>query len=121
MSTVPAPQRQTEWRDICGIDDLVENSGICARIHGKQVALFLVPDAEPPVYALDNWCPAAQANVLSRGIVGDMNGELVVASPLYKEHFLLRTGACMEKPLSVSTWPVRLSGERILIQAPLPV
>jgi assimilatory nitrate reductase catalytic subunit len=37
-------------------------------------------------------------NVLSRGIVGDLGGELVVASPLYKQHFSLITGRCLEEP-----------------------
>ena len=36
------------------------------------------------------------ANVLSRGIVGDLKGELVVASPVYKQHFSLLTGRCLE-------------------------
>ena len=34
--------------------------------------------------------------MLSRGIVGDLKGELVVASPVYKQHFSLRTGRCIE-------------------------
>ena len=33
----------------------------------------------------------ARANVLSRGLVGDLQGERVVASPIYKHHFSLRT------------------------------
>ena len=41
------------------------------------------------VYALDNFDPHSGANVLSRGIVGDLSGELVVASPVYKHHFSL--------------------------------
>ena len=34
--------------------------------------------------------------MLSRGIVGDLKGELVVASPVYKQHFSLLTGRCVE-------------------------
>ena len=117
MSNVTALQRKTEWLDLCAMDDLVEYAGVSARANGKQLALFLVPDAEPAVYVLDNWCPAAEANVLARGIVGDINGELVVASPLYKEHFSLLTGQCLEKPLSVRTWPVAVQDGRVLVQA----
>ena len=49
-----------------------------------------------PVFALGNRDPFSKANVLSRGIVGDLKGELVVASPVYKQHFSLRTGRCVE-------------------------
>jgi NAD(P)H-dependent nitrite reductase small subunit len=47
--------------------------------------------------------------VLSRGIVGDLKGELVVASPIYKQHFSLATGRCAEQPeVSVAVFPVRV-------------
>lgn len=108
MSNVIAMQPKAEWQEICSLDDLVAYSGISARVNGVQIALFYVPDAEPSVYALDNWCPAANANVLAHGIVGDINGELVVASPLYKEHFSLTTGQCLEKALQVRVWPVAI-------------
>lgn len=112
-----AVQLKNEWTDVCSIKDLVEYSGISAIIHGQQLAIFYVPDAEPAAYVLDNFCPSAQANVLARGVVGDINGELVVASPIYKEHFALATGQCLEKPLSVQTWPVSMQGGRVLVMA----
>ena len=115
MSNVIAMQPKAEWQDICSTDDLVAYSGISARINGVQIALFYVPDAEPKVYALDNWCPAAGANVLARGIVGDINGELVVASPLYKEHFSLTTGRCLEADLQVRVWPATIHNGRVTI------
>lgn len=108
----------SRWINICGAEDLVPFSGIPAFVAGEQAAIFYVPDAIPQVYALDNWCPCAEANVLSRGIVGDVSGELVVASPLYKEHFSLTTGECVEKPASVRVWPVCVQGDRVLLQLP---
>ena len=45
---------------------------------------------------MGNRDPFSGANVLSRGIVGDLKGELVVASPVYKQHFSLLTGRCVE-------------------------
>ena len=44
------------------------------------------------MYAIGNYDPASDANVLARGIVGDIGGEIVVASPIYKQHFSLRHG-----------------------------
>ena len=108
---------QSEWIDICGLDDLVAYSGVSALVGETQIAIFYIPGAEPALYALDNWCPAAKANVLSRGIVGDVNGEFVVASPLYKEHFSLITGHCVEKPLQVSVWGIRLMGNRVQVSS----
>ena len=57
-----------------------------------------VPGRRRRVHAIGNHDPASDANVLSRGIVGDIGGELVVASPMYKQHFSLLTGRCLEEP-----------------------
>lgn len=104
------------WQDICDSRDLVPFGGICALAEQHQLALFYLPDSDPAVYALDNWCPSASANVLARGIVGDLQGELVVASPLYKDHFSLIDGHCIEKPLQVKRWPARIQEGRVLVK-----
>lgn len=117
-NNVTSIKQATGWHDVCVLDDLVPYSGVPALVAGTQVAIFHVPDANPPIYAVDNFCPCANANVLARGIVGDINGELVVASPLYKEHFRLTTGECVEKPAAVRVWPVQLQGERVLLKQP---
>ncbi|MGK0500219.1 MAG: nitrite reductase (NADH) small subunit [Oceanicoccus sp.] len=81
---------------VCKQSDLIVNSGINALVDGQQVALFYSTTAEPKVYAIGNWDPIGKANVLSRGIVCDIDGRLTVASPLYKQHFDLITGKCLE-------------------------
>ena len=78
---------------ICRLDDILPDTGVCALVEGEQVAVFRIEDE---VYAVGNRDPLSNANVLSRGIVGDLNGELVVASPVYKQHFSLKTGRCVE-------------------------
>jgi nitrite reductase (NADH) small subunit len=108
------------WYDVCELSDLVEGGGVCALIDGRQVAIFYLPAENPPLYAIDNHDPIGAANVLYRGIVGDIDGELVVASPLYKEHFSLRSGRCLERPVAVRVWPARLCGDRVELQAPAP-
>jgi nitrite reductase (NADH) small subunit len=115
MNTAQNLQSRQQWVDVCSRNDLVDYSGISALVGKQQLAIFCVPDAEPAVYALDNFCPSAQANVLARGMVGDICGELVVASPLYKEHFSLASGKCLEKPLSVRVWPVSVQAGRVLV------
>jgi assimilatory nitrate reductase catalytic subunit len=79
---------------VCRLEDIVPNTGVCALVRGRQVAIFRLDDDS--VYALDNRDPFSKANVLSRGIVGDLRGELVVASPVYKQHFNLVSGRCVE-------------------------
>jgi NAD(P)H-dependent nitrite reductase small subunit len=79
---------------VCALDDIVPNAGVAALVDGEQVALFRLDDDS--VHAVGNRDPFSGANVLSRGIVGDLKGELVVASPVYKQHFELLTGRCVE-------------------------
>jgi len=106
----------SEWVAVCKLNDIVPNMGVCALVDGRQVAVFRLNDNS--VYAIDNRDPFSRANVLSRGIVGDLKGELVVASPVYKQHFSLTTGQCLEDPgVRVAVFPVRIDGDAILVQA----
>lgn len=82
-----------QWQNVCSVDDLQEDSGVCAQVDGQQVAVFYFANK---VYAINNYDPFGQANVLSRGIIGDLKSQLVVASPLHKQHFNLLTGVCLE-------------------------
>jgi nitrite reductase (NADH) small subunit len=104
------------WQDVCERSDLVAGSGVCALVGSEQIALFYLPGERQQVYALGNRDPMGGANVMSRGILGDVGGQLVVASPLYKQHFSLDTGACLEQEsVRVEVYDVRLEGDRVLI------
>ena len=104
---------------ICKTVDLDKNSGVCALINqqgqDRQVALFYLPQTEQKIFALDNWDPLGEANVISRGIVGSVGEELVVASPLYKQHFSLLTGKCLEADVSLQTYAVGISGDDVVL------
>ncbi len=107
---------QYEWQALCKRDDLVAGSGVCALMGDAQLALFYLPGEVQEVFAIGNHDPIGGANVLSRGIVGDVGGELVVASPLYKQHFRLIDGSCVEDAaVSVPVYRVRLQDEDVLI------
>ena len=109
---------QLNWQPLCQRDDLVANSGVCALLGKEQVALFYLPGEEQEVFAISNRDPIGGANVLSRGIVGDLRGRLVVASPLYKQHFDLQSGECLEEDdIAVEVYAVRLEGDSVLIKA----
>ena len=103
------------WVCICELDDLWPNIGVGALVNGRQIAVFRIGET---LYALDNYDPASGANVLSRGIVGDLKGECVVASPLYKHHYSLATGRCLEDSAkSVNVYPVKALDGRVWVNA----
>lgn len=85
----------SRWQTVCSVADLQPDAGVCALVSGLQVALFYMPK-DKAVFAVNNYDPYGHANVLSRGIIGDIGGQPVVSSPLYKQHFNLNTGACLE-------------------------
>lgn len=100
---------------VCGLDDILDGAGVCALVDGEQVALFRVGDE---VFAVENRDPFSAANVISRGLVGDLGGQLVVASPVYKQHFNLRSGRCLEdEAVSLRTWPCGLLDGRIWVES----
>jgi nitrite reductase (NADH) small subunit len=83
-----------DWVEICGYDAIYPDTGVCALVDGRQVAIFRLADGT--LHAVSNHDPFSGANVLSRGIVGDRLGEPKIASPIYKQTFNLRTGQCYE-------------------------
>src|SRR5215469_12749622 len=98
---------------VCALEDILPNAGACALVEGRQIAIFRVDD---DLFALDNFDPASAANVLSRGIVGELKGERVVASPLYKHHYCLSSGRCLEdSSQSVNVYPVRVMDGRVWV------
>ncbi|PLA74965.1 nitrite reductase (NAD(P)H) small subunit [Hydrogenovibrio sp. SC-1] len=103
-----------EFRKVCQVSDLVSNSGVAALIESQQVALFYVEDE---VFALSNYDPVGQANVLSRGMVGDLKGELMVASPLQKQHYSLKTGICLDdETVSISKFETKIENQSVWVK-----
>ena len=102
------------WTAVCTIDDILPDTGVCARVEQRHVAIFRV--GVDRFFAIDNFDPKSQASVLSRGLVGNLGQRLVVASPLYKHHFDLSSGECLEAPEhSVRAYPVRADRQRVLV------
>jgi nitrite reductase (NADH) small subunit len=104
------------WLDVCSIDDLQPDSGVCALLDGQQVAIFWLAETDAKIYALSNYDPFGKANVLSRGLTGDIGGQPVIASPLYKQHFNLQTGICLEdETVKIPTYPIRIDNGRVQV------
>jgi NAD(P)H-dependent nitrite reductase small subunit len=80
--------------EVCRLKALPIERGAAALVRGVQVALFRTFDDS--VYAVQQRDPYSGANVISRGIVGSRGDAPTVASPMYKQVFDLRTGACLD-------------------------
>jgi nitrite reductase (NADH) small subunit len=93
---------------VCTISELERERGLAALIDGEQVALFRTHDDR--IHAVQQLDPYSAAYVMSRGIVGTKGDAPTVASPMYKQVFDLRTGACLETQgkdeHSLQVWPV---------------
>lgn len=104
------------WNAVCSLDDIAPNLGICALVQDRHVAVFHVPGEEGRLFAIDNFDPNAQASVLSRGLIGNLGERIVVASPIYKHHFCLESGECLEAPEnSVSAYNVRVENSTVWV------
>ena len=92
--TILKDMNELNWVEVCALDDITPNTGVGALIENKQIALFRVGH-EKRVYALSNQDPFSKAFVMSRGILGDLQGERVVDSGIYNIVFCLATVGCM--------------------------
>jgi nitrite reductase (NADH) small subunit len=83
------------WFAVCELTDLTPGRGVAALLpDGTQVAIFL--DRAGRAYAIGNRDPFTGAYVLSRGLLGTVQGRSFVASPLLKQRFDLETGSCLD-------------------------
>jgi nitrite reductase (NADH) small subunit len=107
------------WIRVCQLDDLVKNSGVCALVEEQQVALFKIDtQTESEIFAITNWDPIGKAQVLYRGIIGSIEEDIVVASPLYKQRFSLVTGKSYDAEISpLTVYPVKVTENDVFIAA----
>lgn len=103
------------WTAVCDSSEIGESLGVRALFDGEQVAIFKLSKKLYAVNAID---PFTKTAVLSRGIVGDLQGQVVVASPIYKQHFNLESGQCLEDAdVSVKVYPVREEAGKVQLGA----
>ena len=106
--------RTLAFTPVCTVDDILPDTGVCALLQGRHVAVFRV--GKDRFHAIDNVDPKSGASVLARGLVGNLGERVVVASPLYKNHFDLATGECLEAPeQSVRAHRVKVDAGRVLV------
>ncbi|MEO1589847.1 MAG: nitrite reductase small subunit NirD [Cyanobacteria bacterium J06632_22] len=106
------------WVTVCSLDAIAPNTGVNALIGTEQVAIFRIGSTDE-LYATGNFDPFSKAFVMSRGILGDRQGVLKVASPIYKQNFNLKTGICLDdETVSIPVYPVRIADGQVQIGTP---
>lgn len=106
-----------KWETVCALGAIAPNTGVTALLGTEQVAIFRIGQTDE-VYAVGNFDPFSKAFVMSRGIVGDRQGVLKVASPIYKQNFNLKTGVCLDdETVTLPVYPARVTKNQIQIGA----
>jgi nitrite reductase (NADH) small subunit len=105
------PVEETEikvWFKAAPVEDFPEDGGACVKYQDMQIAVFNFRRRNE-WYACQNLCPHKMQMVLSRGMIGSLNGEPKVACPFHKKTFSLKTGECLNaEECTISVFPVRV-------------
>lgn len=99
----------TFWYKAAEVSKFPKNGGACVKYKDKQIAVFNFA-REGRWYACQNSCPHKMEMVLSRGMIGEENGEPKIACPLHKNTFSLKTGEHLNGTLDkIATFPVKVA------------
>lgn len=119
MSDVIAnDEMKTNWITVCKATDVIYETGVAAIINNIPIAVYRLRNNK--VYALGNVDPYCDAGVLARGLIGSIDGVPVVASPMYKQHFRLEDGVCVEEPqISVASYETIIIDGMVSVAMPV--
>jgi nitrite reductase (NADH) small subunit len=110
----PSTTEPAMYTLVCRLEDIEVEGGVCALVDGEAIAIFRTHDGN--VYAISNHDPCSRASVLSRGIVGTRGEVPVVASPMHKQAFDLRTGQCLDDAaIRVPTYDAQVTRGTVLV------
>jgi len=107
-----------EWFKTAALSQFNDNGGTAILYKGKQIAVFHFNDTDE-WFASQNMCPHKMEMVLSRGLIGDKNGEPKIACPLHKNSFSLKTGQCLTtRELNIEVYPVKIIDGYVYVGIP---
>jgi nitrite reductase (NADH) large subunit len=114
------PTVQRRWVPLVDAHAVPRDGGIAVKYGRVQLAVFNF-SSRGEWYATQNMCPHRQDMVLSRGLIGDHQGQPKVACPLHKKTFALDSGQCLSgDDLRIGTFPVQVSGGIVYVELPPP-
>ncbi|XDD45827.1 nitrite reductase small subunit NirD [Leptospira sp. WS39.C2] len=98
------------------VSNFEKEGGVTAKIGNKQIAIFYF-ESRNEWYACENACPHTGDMVLSRGILGDSNGEPKVVCPLHKRNFSLQSGECLnDENYKVNLYSVKVENDCVYLE-----
>lgn len=108
--------KKTEWFKACHVGDVPENGGACIKHHREQIAIYHFASRQE-WYATQNLCPHRQQMILSRGLIGESQGEPKVACPFHKNTFSLISGKCLSSPeiMAIKTYKVKIENDFVFV------
>ena len=113
---IPAEVSVSTWFRAARVEYFPENGGACVKYNDMQIAVFNF-SRRNEWYACQNLCPHKMQMVLSRGMIGSLQGEPKVACPFHKRTFSLKTGECLNADeCSISVFPVKVENGYVHIQ-----
>ena len=109
---------ETQWVCFGEASAIPADGGATLKYGRHQIAIFNFK-AMDKWFASQNLCPHKREMVLSRGLLGDIEGLPKVVCPMHKKAFSLETGEGLNDPeYSISTFPVEIREGRIFIDLP---
>lgn len=109
---------ETEWVAVGDVGDFPQDGGGTVKYGKVQLAVFNFT-SRGEWYACQQMCPHRKAFVLSRGIIGDVQGVPKVACPMHKKAFALDDGRSLSgEEYAVRTFPVRVEGGQVFLKLP---
>ncbi len=105
----------TTWFRVGYVFDFPENGGACIKYKDKQIAVYNFT-RKSKWYACQNLCPHKMEMVLSRGMIGDLDGIPKVACPMHKKTFSLEDGNNLNGDnFKIAVYPVKIEDENVYI------
>jgi nitrite reductase (NADH) small subunit len=115
----------SDWVDVGAAADLARTGRLVARVNGREIGV--VADLDGVLRGIRNRCPH-HGGPLCLGRVGDrvegepgvyeLTGRKTLRCPWHGWEFDLETGVCVDEPtMRAAVYPVRIEGERVLVQA----
>ena len=114
----PVDSADSNWVKVAEVADFPHNGGAAIKYGKTQIAVYNFA-SRGEWYASQQMCPHKKAFVLSRGILGDIDGVPKIACPLHKKTFSLESGDCLSgEDYGIRVFPVKTQNGSVFVKLP---
>ena len=118
LAPEPSAAPAKQWVAFSDANAVPADGGATLKYGRHQIAIFNF-EKTGQWFACQNLCPHKREMVLSRGLLGDVEGRPKIVCPMHKKSFSLETGEGLSDPdYRISTFPVEIREGRIYIELP---